>query len=185
MADTRTAPGTGTVPLKAVPVRYPGRWVAAAVVLVLVAMLVSGLVTNDNYQWAVVREYFFSEPILRGLVLTLELTVIAMAIGIVLGVILAVMRLSPNPIVTGAAWTYVWFFRGTPVLVQLLVWFNLAALYPVISLGVPFGPSFVSGSANNFITPLAAAILGLGLNEAAYMAEIIRAGILSVDQGQT
>jgi polar amino acid transport system permease protein len=103
----------------------------------------------------------------------------------VLGTILAVMRLSPNPLVSAASWVYIWFFRGTPVLVQLLFWFFIAALYPTIALGVPFGPQFVHIDANAAITAFAAAILGLGLNEAAYMAEIVRAGILSVDEGQT
>jgi polar amino acid transport system permease protein len=108
-----------------------------------------------------------------------------MAVGIVLGVVLATMRLSPNPLVKGASWIYVWLFRGTPVLVQLLFWNFISALYPRISLGIPFGPSFIHANANVLITPFVAAILGLGLNEGAYMAEIVRAGILSVDEGQT
>jgi polar amino acid transport system permease protein len=108
-----------------------------------------------------------------------------MVVGIVLGVVLAVMRLSPNPLVSGASWLYIWFFRGTPVLVQLLFWNFVGALYPKISIGIPFGPEFFSFSANTAITPFVAAILGLGLNEGAYMAEIVRAGILSVDEGQT
>jgi polar amino acid transport system permease protein len=116
---------------------------------------------------------------------TLELTVLSMLIGIVLGVILAVMRQSPNPVVSGGSWIYIWFFRGTPLLVQLLFWYNVAALFPTIDLGIPFGPSFIHGHANTLITPLAAALLGLGLNEGAYMAEIVRAGIISVDEGQT
>src|SRR5436305_2296273 len=107
-----------------------------------------------------------------------------MAIGIVLGTALAVMRLSPNPLVSGGSWVYIWFFRGTPVLVQLLFWYNIAALYPKIALGIPFGPAFVHIDANSAITPFTAAILGLGLNEGAYMAEIVRAGIISVPQGQ-
>ncbi len=182
---TESGQSAGSAPVVAVPVRHPGRWVSAVLIVVLIAMLVNGLVTNPNFQWAVVKQWFFSEPILKGLVVTLELTVIAMFIGVVLGVVLAVMRLSTNPIVSGASWVYIWFFRGTPVLVQLLIWFNLAALYSVVSLGIPFGPEFVTFNTNNLIAPLVAAILGLGLNEAAYMSEIIRAGILSVDQGQT
>jgi polar amino acid transport system permease protein len=171
--------------IKAVPVRHPGRWVASAVVAVLVALFVHGLVTEKGYGWGVVGQYFLSRRVLDGLVLTIELTVIAMAIGIFLGIVLAVMRLSPNPLVSGASWLYIWFFRGTPLLVQLLFWYNLAALYPKLGLGIPFGPQFVSGSANSFITPIVAAMLGLGLNEGAYMAEIVRAGFLSVDEGQT
>ena len=116
--------------------------------------------------------------------MTIELTAIAMAIGIVLGVLLAVMRLSPNWMVSSASSFYIWFFRGTPVLVQLLFWYNIAALYPKIGIGIPFGPSFIHADANTLITPFAAAILGLGLNEGAYMAEIVRAGIISVDPGQ-
>ena len=170
--------------IKAVPVRHPGRWLAAAVVLVLVAMFVHTLLTNPRFAWDVIGNYFFSSRVLDGLAITVFLTVVAMVIGIVLGVILAVMRLSANPLLSGPSWVYIWFFRGTPILVQLLFWFNLAFLYPRISLGVPFGPSFLHADANSLVTPLAAAILGLGLNEGAYMAEIVRAGILSVDHGQ-
>jgi polar amino acid transport system permease protein len=178
----------GTAPaeeIKAVPVRHPGRWIAAVVVLVLFAMLVHSLATNPRFEWNIVGQYFLSSRVLRGLGVTILLTVVSMAIGIVLGVILAVMRLSQNPLLSGASWIYIWFFRGTPVLVQLLVWFNLAFLYPHVSIGVPFGPSFASANANSLITPLLAAILGLGLNEGAYMAEIVRAGILSVEFGQS
>jgi polar amino acid transport system permease protein len=182
---TQTA-GSAAPPeeIKAVPVRHPGRWLAAAVVLVLVAMFVHTLLTNPRFEWNVIGNYFFSTRVLDGLAITILLTVVAMAIGIVLGVTLAVMRLSANPLLSGTSWVYIWFFRGTPILVQLLFWFNLAFLYPHISLGVPFGPSFLHADANSLITPLAAAILGLGLNEGAYMAEIVRAGILSVDHGQ-
>jgi polar amino acid transport system permease protein len=189
------SPGTGAADaraarrpdeIQAVPVRHPGRWVAAAVILVLAATLIQSVATNPNFHWSIVGDYFFSSRILHGLVVTLELTAISMAIGIVLGIVLAVMRLSPNPLVAGASWVYVWFFRGTPVLVQLLFWSFISALYPRIHLGIPFiAPDLVSGDANQIITPFAAAILGLGLNEAAYMAEIVRAGILSVDEGQT
>jgi polar amino acid transport system permease protein len=176
---------TAPAEIKAVPVRHPGRWLAAVVVLVLAAMLVHSLVTNPRFEWNVVWSYFLSRRVLAGLGVTLLLTVVCMAIGIVLGVILAVMRLSDNPLLSGSSWLYIWFFRGTPVLVQLLVWFNLAFLYPKISFGVPFGPSWLTGNANSLITPLTAAILGLGLNEGAYMAEIVRAGILSVEHGQS
>lgn len=171
--------------LRVVPVRHPGRWVAVAVIAVLAAMLVHTLVANPRFQWHIVGANMFTRHTLIGVWHTLELTVIAMAIGIVGGVILAVMRLSPNPVVSSASWTYIWFFRGWPVYVQLLFWFNISALFPRLSLGVPFGPDFVHGSVNSIITPFTAAILGLGLNEAAYMAEIVRAGILSVDEGQS
>jgi len=113
------------------------------------------------------------------------LTVLAMLIGILLGILFAVMRQSPNPLVSGFSWLYIWFFRGTPLLVQLLFWFNISALFPTISLGVPFGgPAIINGNANTVITAFTAALLGLGLNEGAYMAEIVRAGFLSVPEGQ-
>jgi polar amino acid transport system permease protein len=170
--------------IRAVPVRRPGRWIAGAIVLVVAVALVRSVVTNPRFEWSVVGNYLFDSRILEGARVTIELTAIAMAIGIVLGVVLAVMRLSPNPLVSGSSWLYIWFFRGTPVLVQLLFWYNIAALYPKINLGIPFGPAFIHADANTLITPFAAAILGLGLNEGAYMAEIVRAGIISVDEGQ-
>ena len=179
------APAVRSDEIKAVQVRHPGRWLAAAVILVVAAAFANSAATNPRFGWGVVGHYFLSRRILDGLVVTLELTALAMAIGIVGGVVLAVMRLSPNPLVGGASWLYIWFFRGTPVLVQLLFWFNVAALYPRIALGIPFGPQFVHFNANTLITTFAAATLGLGLNEAAYMAEIVRAGIISVDEGQT
>lgn len=171
--------------IRARPVPHPGRWVATAVLLVLAAMLAHGMVTAPGYGWGVVSRYFFSPVILSGLRLTAVLTVIAMAVGITVGILLAVMRLSVSPLVVNLSRLYIWFFRGTPLLVQLIFWYNLAALYPHLSLGIPFGPAFVSASANKLVTPLTAAIIGLGLNEGAYMAEIVRSGILSVDAGQT
>jgi polar amino acid transport system permease protein len=164
--------------IQAIPARHPGRWVAAAAVLVLLIATAYSLTTNPRFEWSVVGEYFFSVRILHGLLLTLELTVISMVIGVALGVLLAVMRLSHNPMVSKASWFYIWLFRGTPVLVQILFWFNITALYPNIGIGS------WSFDANNLITPFVAAILALGLNEGAYMAEIVRAGILSVDEGQ-
>lgn len=171
--------------IKAVPVRHPGRWIAAGIVAILLVALANSMVTNDRFEWNVVGDYLFSSRILHGLVITLELTALAMGIGIVLGVILALMRLSPNPLLSGSSWLYIWLFRGTPVLVQILFWNNIAALYPTVDLGIPFGPSFVSLDANALITPFLAGTLGLGLNEGAYMSEIVRAGIISVDEGQT
>jgi polar amino acid transport system permease protein len=172
--------------ITAVPVRHIGRWIAAAIVLLLAAVLIYSVATNSRFQWGVFGHFLFDGRVLHGVRITLELTVIAMAIGIVLGVVLAVMRLSPNPLVSGASWLYIWFFRGTPVLVQILFWgIGISALYPKISIGIPFGgPVLASGDANKLITLFVAAILGLGLNEGAYMAEIVRAGIISVDEGQ-
>jgi polar amino acid transport system permease protein len=172
--------------IRAVPVRRPGRWIASAIVLVIAASIVRSIVVNPNFKWHVVGQYLFDSRILNGVVKTLELTAVAMAVGVVLGVVLAVMRLSPNPLVSGSSWLYIWFFRGTPLLVQLLFWGFIAALFPKIALGVPFGgPSIIDVNANTLIPPFVAAILGLGLNEGAYMAEIVRAGIISVDEGQT
>ncbi|MBB4906599.1 amino acid ABC transporter permease [Actinophytocola algeriensis] len=169
----------------AVPVRHPGRWVAAAALLVLAAMLVNSLVTNPAWSWDVVWQFLFSDRVLKGLWVTIELTLLAMVIGVVLGIVVAVMRLSRNPIVSTIAWLYAWFFRGTPVLVQVIFWSYIAVLYPTLSLGIPFGPEFVYFDSNLLIPIFAGAVLGFGLNEAAYMSEIVRAGILSVDQGQT
>ena len=171
--------------IKAIPVRRPGRWVAAAIILYLSAAIVKSVATNPRFQWGIIRHYFTSSRVLQGLITTLELTVLCMAIGIAIGIVLAVMRLSPNPLVSGASWLYIWFFRGTPVLVQILFWGFIAALYPKLSLGIPLGPQFVHFSANSAITPFVAGMLALGLNEGAYMAEIVRAGFISVDEGQT
>jgi polar amino acid transport system permease protein len=172
-------------PLQAVPVRHPGRWVAVAVIAVLIAMLVNSFLTNPNFQWDVVGQYLFSDPVLHGLRNTLILTVLSMAIGIFGGVLLAVMRLSPNPILASTAAAYIWLFRGTPLITQLIFWNFLASLYPRLGLGIPFGPTFVSVDTNALISVFTASLLGLGLNEAAYMAEIVRGGIQSVDPGQS
>jgi polar amino acid transport system permease protein len=171
--------------IKAIPVRRPGRWIAAAIILVFGAALAKSVATNPRFQWGIIGHYFTSSRILQGLVTTLELTVLCMAIGIVIGIVLAVMRLSPNPLLSGTSWLYIWFFRGTPVLVQILFWGYISALYPRLSLGIPFGPQFVHFNANSTITPFVAGMLALGLNEGAYMAEIVRAGIISVEEGQT
>jgi polar amino acid transport system permease protein len=179
--------------IKAVPVRRPGRWIAAAILLVIAASIIRSIVSgagakgvpNSGFQWHVVGKYLFDSRILHGAWATIYMTFLAMVVGILLGVIAAIMRMSPNPVVKGASWFYVWFFRGTPVLVQILFWYNLQALFPVISIGVPFGPSIIHTHANSIITTFVAGLLALGLNEGAYMAEIVRAGIISVDEGQT
>jgi polar amino acid transport system permease protein len=168
-----------------VPTHRPGRWVATAIGVLLVALAARSVATNPNFEWPVVGQYLFADIILSGLLLTLWLTVAAMLIGIVLGMILAVMQLSSNPLLPGFVKVFLWFFRGTPVLVQLIFWYNLAALYPTLSIGVPFGPTLAEASANDLITPWTAALLGLGLHEAAYMCEIIRGGLLSVEWGQS
>ncbi len=180
--------------MEVVPVRHPGRWVAGAVILVLSAMLVDTLlfshvtrggVREGRFQWGVVWRYLFDAPVLRGIGVTLELTLIAMVVGVALGVVLAIMRLSPNPLLSGTAWLYIWFFRGTPVLVQLFFWYvGISYLYPHLTFGIPFGPAFTTVNANVLVTSFVAGALGLSLNEGAYMAEIVRAGIISVDEGQ-
>ena len=179
--------------IEAVPVRHPWRWVGAAVLAVLLAMLINTLVfsqtqqphaTGSRFGWSTVRQYLFASTVLHGVVLTLELTILSMIAGVLIGVLLAVMRLSKSRLISGSAWVYIWFFRGTPVLVQILFWFNIEALYPHLTLGIPFGPSFVTLNMNALLTPFIAGALALSLNEGAYMAEIVRAGIISVDEGQ-
>ncbi len=168
-----------------VSLRHPLRWVTVAVLALLAAMFVHSLVVNPAWRWQYVRGYLFDGQIMDGIVVTLELTVLSMLIGIVLGTVLAVMRMSPNPVVSTSAWLYTWFFRGTPVLVQLLFWYSFAYLFSNLSIGIPFGPTFHTWDTNSLITPFVAGVLGLGLNEAAYMSEIARAGLLSVNAGQS
>ncbi|SEL73575.1 amino acid ABC transporter permease [Streptacidiphilus jiangxiensis] len=170
--------------IRAVPVRHPGRWVAVVVIAVLAAMLGHLMVTSSVLHWDVVGQIFTYPTVLAGVGRTLELTALAMVIGIVGGVLLAVMRLSKNPVLSGASWIYIWVFRGTPVLVQLFFWNFLGALVPKVGIGIPFGPTFASWNYNDLVGLFTAATLALGLNEAAYFAEIVRAGILSVDEGQ-
>ncbi|MER9058367.1 amino acid ABC transporter permease [Mesorhizobium sp. M0910] len=161
-----------------------GRWIAGALMALVAIWLGWSIVNNPNFEWNVVFQYLFSPIVLAGLGLTLWLTAAAMTLGIGLGIVMAVMRVSPNRFLSVPATLYLWVFRGTPILVQLIFWYNLAILIPVVSIGIPFGPTFFHGSANDLITPYTAALLGLGLNEGAYMAEIVRAGILSIDSGQ-
>ncbi|MEZ5157312.1 MAG: amino acid ABC transporter permease [Candidatus Nanopelagicales bacterium] len=171
-------------PIEAVPVRHPGRWVGVAIVAVFAAMFLHSILTNPNWGWSLIRQWIFAPPIIKGVGVTILLTVLSMVIGLVLGVLLAIMRLSPNPVMSGSAWVFVWAFRGTPVYVQLFLWANIIALYTTVGLGIPFGPEFFTFDTKTLIPAFVAALLGLGLNEAAYMAEIVRAGILSVDEGQ-
>ncbi|MGZ6545930.1 MAG: amino acid ABC transporter permease, partial [Actinomycetota bacterium] len=156
------------------------------IVLIIVAALLKGILTSPNFYWSYFRQYFADPFVLRGLLLTIELTAGAMVMGVVIGIILALMRLSSAPVVSYAAWVYIWLFRGTPVLVQILFWANLAALtgqHPAIS--IPFTNIVLfRPDVNALVTNLVAGLLALGLNEGAYMSEIVRAGILSVDEGQ-
>ena len=183
--------------IRAVPVRHPGRWVAAAVIAVLAAMFVHMLATNPVFQWGFMLDNMFTPAVLRGARTTLAMTVAAMVLGVLLGVVLAVMRLSPNPVVSGAAWTYIWFFRAIPRIVLLFFIANLGALYARYEFGFPFDRQlmdllgfsadlrFLSLNGNQIFAGFTAGLLGLVLSEAAYMAEIVRAGIQSVDPGQT
>jgi len=173
--------------IKAVPVRRPGRWIAALVVLVIAASVVRFAVTDSAIEWHVVGQYLFNSLILKGALATLYLAVLSMLLGVILGVILAIMRLSPNPVLKASSWLYIYFFRGTPLLVQIVFWYNIAALFPnhLISIGIPFGPGLIHPDANKLITAFVAAFVALGTNEGAYMAEIVRAGIISVPEGQS
>jgi polar amino acid transport system permease protein len=163
--------------------RY-GRWLTDFVLILLVAAIVWSAFTNPRFQWDVVLKYLTHASILRGLLVTLELTVIAMTVGVVLGVGLTLLTLSHDRWLKAFAASYIWLFRGTPLLVQLIFWFNISALYPEIRIGLPGGPTLVAFSGNS-ITPFMAAAIGLTLHEAAYMAEIVRGGVLSVGYGQS
>jgi polar amino acid transport system permease protein len=164
---------------------YPLGPVAAWLATLLIAAYFGwSVATNPNFGWPVVAQYLFDPTVLSGLTVSLGLTVVAMVIGIVLGLLLAIARLSKERLASSLASLYIWFFRGTPLLVQLIFWYNLSTLFPTLSIGIPFGPTFVSWDTNSVISPITAAIAGLALNEAAYMAEIIRGGLLSVDKGQ-
>ena len=197
----------GDTAVKVVPVRHFGRWIASFLAVIAVAMLVHTLlskipngqvachtlntvrtchnVINWRFSWNVVFHYFTVTEILQGLGRTILLTIISMAIGITLGVTIAIMRLSKSRLLSSTAWTYTWFFRGTPVYVQLIFWFNIAAIYPMITFGLPFmHATFFHLNTVTFFTPFTAGIIGLGLNEGAYMSEIARSGLIAVDEGQ-
>ncbi|MFI6336389.1 amino acid ABC transporter permease [Streptomyces sp. NPDC050535] len=171
---TKVAAPEDAAPPRIVPRRRLGQWTAAAVVLVLLGLALNSVVRNDAFQWDVVGDYFTTAAVLRGLWLTLWLTVLVMALGFALGTLLAAFRLSANPVLRAVSWGYVWLFRSMPILVQLLFWFNIGVLYPEI-LGI---------KTVNLFGPVTVAIIGLTLHEAAYAAEVVRGGILSVDRGQ-
>jgi polar amino acid transport system permease protein len=164
--------------IRAIPVRHYGRWVSGLIVLALLSLLVYSFSEGD-IRWATVGDFLSDDRIVEGAGRTLLISVLSMLMGLVLGVLFAVMRLAKNPVTSSVAWLYIWFFRGTPVLVQLLIWFNLALIFPVLNLG------FYKDEMTDVMTPFMVALLGLGLNEGAYMAEIVRAGIQSVEEGQT
>ena len=205
MTDLKTSERARPEPIKAVPVRHPGRWVLIAVIGVLTAMFVHVLVTNDQFDWKFIfvsygpgkRGVMFTEPVLQGLRGTILLTITSMVIGVVLGVIIAIMRLSDNPILKTIAFVYTWFFRAVPRLVLAVLFGNLNILWNRIGFGLPFdhqigklfgiddlNAQFYSVKASDLLAGFVAGMLALGLSEAAYMAEIVRAGIQSVDPGQ-
>ncbi|MCL2780230.1 MAG: amino acid ABC transporter permease [Actinomycetia bacterium] len=161
-----------------------GSLVSIVVLLVLGAMFVHLLVTSPNLDWSVIWHYFVSGDVLKGLAMTIWLTVLAMFLAVVVGLLLASMRLSRSPILQTLSWTYLWVARSVPPLVQIVFWYNLSWLIPRMSFGIPFGPDFFSSPTNRVISAFGAALLGLTLNESAYMAEIFRGGIISVDPGQ-
>ncbi|MEU6444493.1 amino acid ABC transporter permease [Streptomyces sp. NPDC047046] len=184
-ADTGGPAPTGPpVTERVLPLRHPWRWLATAVVLVLAAQVVHGLVTNPFYQWDRFAYWFLRPTILDGLLITLEVTALSAVLGLLGGVVLALGRLSRSPVLRAVSWTYIWLLRSTPLIVLLLFLYNFSALYQTLSLGVPFGPAFLTFDESRLATDMALAVIGLSLNEAAYAAEVVRAGLLSVDQGQ-
>ena len=183
--ELTTEPAPPSEAIEATPLRHPWRWVAAAIVLVLIGLFVYGAATNPNYHWDTYRAYLFDRRIETAAWNTLQLTFWAMVLGVGLGVVLAVMRLSPNGVLQSAAWVYLWIFRGTPVYVQLVFWGLFTSLYPHLAFGIPFVHQFAHLNIQTLNAAFFFASLGLGLNEAAYMAEIVRAGIASVSEGQT
>lgn len=170
---------------KVVPRRHPGRWVAVVLLSILVLQMAHSLVVNPNFHWSVFWQYLFAPTVIAGVGWTLILTLSAMLVGIVCAAALVLMRESDNPILTTFAWLWIWFFRGTPLYTQLLFWGLFAVLFPRLSISVPFGPEILGVPSDWIVTAGVAAILGLGLNESAYLAEIFRAGFKSIDRGQT
>ncbi|MGW7823226.1 amino acid ABC transporter permease [Streptomyces puniciscabiei] len=166
------------------PLRRPGRWIATTVVLVLVAQIVHGLATNPFYQWDRFRYWFLRPTVLDGLLVTLEVAALSAVFGLLGGILLALGRQSGSPVLRAVSWTYTWLFRSVPLIVVLIFLYNFSALYKTVSLGIPFGPAFVTFDESRLATDMTVAVVGLSLNEAAYAAEVVRGGLLSVDQGQ-
>jgi polar amino acid transport system permease protein len=196
MTETQAAPRAAPEAIKAVPVRHPSRWVAIAVVALLAAMFAHMLVTNKAFQWRFMFDNMFRPPVIEGVRTVLLATILSMVIGVALGTVIAVLRLSPNPVLSGAAWVYTWFFRAVPRIVLLILFGNLGILFARYEFGVPFDHQIgnligidldlrlFGADARTLITGFVAGLLGLALSEAAYMAEIVRAGIKAVDPGQ-
>jgi polar amino acid transport system permease protein len=167
-----------------VPRRHPGRWLAVAFLVIVALQVGHAVAVNENFHWDVFLKYLFWPQVIRGVGWTLLLTVVAMAVAIVVAGLLVIMRDSDNPVLRGLAYGWTWFFRGTPIYTQLLFWGLFAVLFPQLSLAIPFGPEVVSVETRYLVTPAMAAILGLGFNESAYLTEIFRAGLNSIDRGQ-
>src|SRR5215218_8026344 len=184
MTETKTPERAQPEAITAVPVRHPGRWIATGVLAIVAAMFVHMLVTNDAFQWRFMLDNMFRPAVIEGVRTTLIVIVLAM------------MRLSPNPILSGAAWLYTWFFRAVPRIVLLILFGNLGILYASYGFGLPFdrqlgnlvgidlNARLFSLDARTILTGFMAGLLGLALSEAAYMAEIVRAGMKAVDPGQ-
>ncbi|MCI4063924.1 amino acid ABC transporter permease [Micromonospora sp. R77] len=177
---------TETQAVRVVPVRHYGRWLTALLVVGLSALFLRALLTSPNLEPGTIAHYLFKDYVLDGVVTTLWLTLLAMVFGTVGGVLIAVMRLSENPVLRGVSWVFVWIFRGTPLLVQIIFFGFLGALFPRLTLTVPFtGTVLFDKPTSVVVTGTVAAVLALSLNEMAYAAEVIRGGILAVDAGQT
>jgi polar amino acid transport system permease protein len=180
-ADTSSKPLTAH---RVQPLRRPGRWIATAVALVLVAQILHGLASNPFYQWDRFRYWFLRPTVLDGLLVTLEAAALSAVFGLLGGILLALGRQSGSPVLRAVSWTYTWLFRSVPLIVVLIFLYNFSALYKTLSLGIPFGPAFVTFDESRLATDMTVAVVGLSLNEAAYAAEVVRGGLLSVDQGQ-
>jgi len=170
--------------LRIVGKRYYGRWLSALLVLLCVAAMAHSMINNPRFEWGVIADNFTEASILQGVVMTLQLTAISVVLGFAFGTVLALMRLSSNPVLVAVSWAYTWFFRGVPMLVQLFLWYNIAALYPTLSLSLPGTGELWSAQSNALISPFSAAVIALVMHQSAYAAEIVRAGIQSVGNGQ-
>ncbi|WP_442799398.1 amino acid ABC transporter permease [Pantoea vagans] len=170
--------------LKIVGKRYYGRWLSALVVLLCVVAMAHSMINNPRFEWQVIAENFTAPSILQGVLMTLQLTAISVVLGFAFGTVLALMRLSSNPVLVAVSWAYTWFFRGVPMLVQLFLWYNIAALYPRIALSIPGLGELWSAQSNALVSPFSAAVIALVMHQSAYAAEIVRAGIQSVGNGQ-
>lgn len=170
--------------LRIVGKRYYGRWLSALLVLLCVAAMAHSMINNPRFEWGVIADNFTEASILQGVLMTLQLTAISVVLGFAFGTLLALMRLSSNPVLVAVSWAYTWFFRGVPMLVQLFLWYNIAALYPTLSLSLPGVGELWSAQSNALVSPFSAAVIALVMHQSAYAAEIVRAGIQSVGNGQ-